>query len=185
MLALVAAAALAVGCSAAGDDPIASPSTAFPTGSPSGAGTTGSPGAGDGQASPAAATGRLSSGSVSITLTGDLTFDRTLEHLVSSVYEPPPGALVLVWTAGGSNATTLGIGGASFTGSRPTSTSLTFNLVVQSSGGVATFQSMDAKCQITIDEATRGRVAGSYRCPALSSATGEVVQAQGSFEAEA
>jgi hypothetical protein len=187
-LALLAISLLAAGCSASEDEPTVSPSSAFPTGSgtASGSGATGSSGAsGGGQASPDAATGRLSSGSVTIVLTGDLPVDRTLEQLITTVYEPPPGALVLVWTAGGSNATTLGIGGASFTGSRPTSTSLTFNLVVQSSGGVATFQSMDGECRITIDEATRGRVAGSYRCPALSSTTGEVVDAQGSFEAEA
>jgi hypothetical protein len=182
-LAVLAVSMLAAGCSKAEDGPIASPSSAFPsatgaTGASGGSGSTGLP-----AGSPGAATGQLSDGSVTIALTGDLAFERTLERLISTVYEPPPGALVLVWTAGGTNATTLGIGGASFTGTRPTSTSLTFNLVVQAPDGVATFQSMDGECQITVDEATRDRIAGSYRCPALSSTDGQVVDARGSFRA--
>jgi hypothetical protein len=167
------------------EEPIASPSSAFPStaGATGGSGGSG-PRAGQTSSQDPAA-GRLSSGSVTIALTGDLTFERTLEQLISTVYEPPPGALVLVWTAGGTNATTLGIGGASFTGTRPTSASLTFSLVVQAPEGVATFQSVDGECQITIDDATRNRVAGSYRCPDLSSTTGDVVDARGSFRAGA
>ncbi len=188
--ALLVFAALVPGCSKGQEEPIASPSSVFPSASGATAGTTGITDATGGTAglpttSPGEATGHVTSGSVSLRLSGDLAFERTLDQLVSTVYQPPPGALVLVWTAGGTNATTLGIGGASFTGTRPTSASLTFNAVVQTSGEIATFSSTNGECQITIDEATETRIAGSYRCPDLSSGTGEVVHAEGSFQAEA
>ena len=66
------------------------------------------------------ATGKVSSGQAAFTLTGDIRTSKTLANLVSTVYAPPPGGMALVWTAGGNDATTVGLRGISSPGrSRP------------------------------------------------------------------
>ena len=136
--------------------------------------------------SPGSATGHVNGGTVSFKITGDIKVRRTLDQMVSTVYEQPPGgSLVLVWTAGESNVTTVGIGGASFTGTMPTSPTLTLTLVVQTSAGIAAFQSHAGECEITIDVATKTQIAGTLRCTEFAGATGQVVNVSGSFQAEA
>ena len=205
-LALLAIGVLAVACSTDEEPPLASPSSIFPseTGSTSGAtGATGiTGGSGSSEAtgasgptsatgglpttSPGSATGHVNGGSVSFKTTGNVKIERTLEQMVSTVYEPPPaGALVLVWTAGESNATTVGIGGASFSGTMPTSSTLVLTLVIQTSDGVGAFQSRAGECEITIDVATQNEIAGTFRCSDLAAPTGQqVVDVTGSFQAE-
>ncbi len=190
-LALLAIAVLAVACSKDEEQPIASPSSVFPsetgstTGASGGTGASGTTGALP-TTSPGSATGLVHGGTVRLHATGDIEIERTLDQMVSTVYEPPPGgALVLVWTAGGSNATTFGIGGSSFTGTMPTSSALVLSLVIQTSAGVGAFQSRNGECSITIDVATEDELAGGFVCSDLAGSSGEVVNASGSFQAEA
>ncbi len=206
-LALLAILALASACSKDEGEPLTSPSSAFatgttggvtgstgptgPTASSGGSGATGVTGASGATGdlpttSPGSATGHVNGGTVSLKTTGDFKVDLTLDQMVSTVYEPPPGgALVLVWTGGESDATTIGIGGSSFSGTMPTSPTLVLTLVIQTSDGIAAFTSHDGECDIAIDIATETKIAGSFRCPDLAMATGQVVNASGSFQAEA
>jgi hypothetical protein len=196
VLVLFAAASMGVACSQRDEGPPASPSSAFPTGTTGSdvVDTTGPMGATAGTgstgglpiASPGSATGQLGSGTVTFETTGTFEVHRTLDQMVSTVYRPPPdGGLVLVWTAGGGDATTVGIGGASFTGTRPTSATLTLTFVVQSSGGIGAFKSSDGECEITIDVATETAIGGDFRCSDVAAQTGQVVSVTGSFRAEA
>lgn len=202
-LALLTILALASACSKDEEEPLTSASSAFltgttgvtgstgltgPTASSGGTGATGASGTtGDlPTTSPGSATGHVNGGTVTFKTTGDIRVDLTLDQMASTVYEPPPGgALVLVWTAGGSDATTLGIGGSSFSGTMPTSPALVLTLVIQASDDIAAFTSHDGECDITIDVATETKIAGSFRCPDLAMLTGQVVNASGSFQAEA
>ena len=206
-LALLAILSLASACSKDEHEPLTSPSSAFATGTTGGGtggtGFTGASGATGGSGgtgvtgasgatgdlpttSPGSATGHVNGGTMSIKSTGDFKVDLTLDQMVSTVYEPPPGgALVLVWTAGESDATTLGIGGSSFSGTMPTSPALVLTLVIQTSDGIAAFTSHAGECDITIDVATETKIAGGFRCPRLAMATGQVVNVSGSFQAEA
>jgi hypothetical protein len=127
--------------------------------------------------------GALISGSVSIRLSGDVALETTLSTLASGVASAPPGGFALVWTAGGTAATVVGIGGGSFTGTRPTAPTLTLSIAAQSDAGVHAFISSDGECSITIDVAETTRIEGSFECTALPSSTGEVIDASGSFEA--
>jgi hypothetical protein len=104
--------------------------------------------------------------------------------LVSGVYTAPPGGFALVWTAGGTDATIVGIGGASFVGTRPTSPEMTLTLTVQTADGIASFLSIDGECDVTIDVALEREVAGSFRCDDLASDAGDVVDVAATFEAE-
>jgi hypothetical protein len=127
--------------------------------------------------------GTLTSGRVSIRLSGDVALEATLSNLVSGVASPPPGGFALVWTAGDTAATVVGIGGGSFTGARPTAPTLTLSIAAQSDTGVHAFVSSDGECSITIDVAETTRLEGSFECTRLRSSTGEVIDASGSFEA--
>jgi hypothetical protein len=172
-------------CYQDGEEPLPLPSSAF---QPS-TGATGPTGSGPGggglpTTSPGAATGNLTDGSVELRTTGDLEVERTLPVLVSAVYSAPPGGFALVWTAGGTDATIVGIGGASFVGTRPTSPEMTLTLTVQTADGIASFLSIDGECDVTIDVALEREVAGSFRCDDLASDAGDVVDVAATFEAE-
>jgi hypothetical protein len=187
VLALVVAAA----CSQTEEGQLPLPTSAFPSSSgATGAGGTGptasgpTGGIGLPTTSPGDATGNLTGGNVELTTSGDLEVERTLPTLVSAVYAAPPGGFALVWTAGGTDATIVGIGGASFVGTRPTSPELTLTLTVQTADGIASFLSMDGECDVTIDEALEREIAGSFRCDDLPSDDGDVVSGAATFEAE-
>lgn len=197
-LALLTIAALAAACSNDGEvGP--SPSSAFPTetsgatgdtavtgatGSTSTTGTTGATGASGLTGIPGSGLGSVSSGTATIRTTGSIRVRRTVGELVTRVYEPPPGTLALTWTAGEGNATTLSIGGTSFTGTMATSSSLTLTIVVQASGGLGAFMSRGGECEITIATATDEGLAGTYECSDLTDPSGQVVDASGTFDAE-
>lgn len=183
----------AVACSDDDEEPLPIPSSAFPSptsgdgGTPDGTGPTASGPAGASglpTTSPAAGTGNLTAGSVSFQTSGDLEVDRTLPVLVSAVYTPAPGGFALVWTAGGTDATVVGMGGGSFVGTRPTSPVLTLTLTVQTADGIASFLSVDGECDVTIDVALEREIAGSFRCSDLPSNAGDVVAVSATFEAE-
>jgi hypothetical protein len=83
-------------------------------------------------------------------VTGGIRTSKALTDLVSTVYAPPPGAMALMWTAGGTDATTVGVGGVSFTGTQPTSPTLSLTITVQSKSAITTLISSAGECRITI-----------------------------------
>lgn len=126
----------------------------------------------------------LSTGRVSITLAGDIRATKAAAQLLSAVYAPPPGGMALVWTAGGTDATTFGLGGPSFTGQQTTSPSFSLTLTVQTKDTIATFVSSAGECAVTIGVADANGIAGEFSCAGLSSGTGQIVDANGSFTAQ-
>lgn len=197
----VLAAAVLAGCSAEPDQPPALPSSFFSSATPvlTGAtsvtatgpsgtshGASGTPGAlptgstGTTGADP----GDLSRGVLSIRVTGGLRAQNTLHELISAVYSPPPGGIALVWTAGGIDPTTVGIGGASFVGTQPTAPTLRMTITALSAGGgFETFESSDGECTVTLGEVSASRIVGSFRCSSLRSSSGVTVDAAGTFAA--
>jgi hypothetical protein len=172
--------AFAAACSEDRIGPLPSPSSQFPSETPvAPTGTTG----GLPAASLAEGSGNLTNGEVTLHVAGDVEVDKTLVQLVTAVFTPSPGGVALVWTAGGTDASTVGIGGPSFVGSQATSASLSLTLVVHSEGEILGFSSTNGECEITIDVATEAELSGGFACRGLTSSTGEVVDVSASFEA--
>jgi hypothetical protein len=130
------------------------------------------------------ATGKVSSGQAAFTLSGDIRTSKTLANLVSTVYAPPPGGMALVWTAGGNDATTVGLGGISFTGTQPTSPSLSLTITVQDKGAITAFISSAGECTVTIGLASGSQISGAFNCTGLSAGSNVMVDATGSFNAQ-
>jgi hypothetical protein len=133
---------------------------------------------------PGGATGKLSSGQVAFTLTGGIRTSKALENLISTVYAPPPGGMALVWTAGGIDATTFGLGGLSFTGTQPTSPALSLSITVQDKNAITNFISSAGECTITIGLASAEWISGAFTCRDLSGGSNVVVDVTGSFNAQ-
>jgi len=130
------------------------------------------------------ATGNVSSGQAAFTVRRDIRTSKALSNLVSSVYAPPPGGMALVWTAGGTDPSTVGIGGLSFTGTQPTSPSLSLTITVQDQSDITTFISSAGECSITIGVASAGQVSGAFTCTDLSGGSNVQVDVTGSFNAQ-
>ena len=176
--------------------PSVSPSSAFPsgTGQPTGGNgipsgviggvPTGALGSGGvlPSTSPGAGTGNISSGQITVQVSGDIDTQTTLTQLISAVYSAPPGGMALVWTGEGTNPSTVGLGGTSFVGTRPTSPTLILTLVAIGDTSES-FTSIDGECMVTIDTAGPTDVAGSFTCRALKSTSGAVVDVSGAFQA--
>lgn len=182
VLAVSAIATLAACTGGDGEAP-PSPSSAFPseTGA-TGPATTGSSGELP-TTSPGSATGNLTRGVVSFRLSGDVAAEKTLQNLITAVYAPPPGALAVVWAARGTDASVVGLGGESFTGTRRTTSTLSLSITAQTSQGIASFLSVSGECEVTIDVAEEDEVAGRFSCTGLVSPAGEVVDVTASFRA--
>jgi hypothetical protein len=133
--------------------------------------------------SPASVAGAITRGEVMLRMTGDVRVTTTLRELVSTVYTPPPGGIALVWTAGGTDPSTLGIGGSSFVGTQVTGTALQLTLTVATGSGFETFVSFEGECDVTIGEASARRIDGSIRCASLTSSNGVVVDVAATFSA--
>ena len=182
--------ALLNACSKDEPAPVVEPTSAFqPTGSTGATAATGPTAAtgttGNLQTTTAgAATGKVSSGQAAFTLTGDIRTSKALGNLVSTVYAPPPGGMALVWTAGGNDPTTVGLGGISFTGTQPTSPSLSLTITVQDKGAITAFISSAGECTVTIGLASASQISGAFNCTALSAGPRATVDATGSFDAQ-
>jgi hypothetical protein len=129
-------------------------------------------------------TGTLASGQAAVTVNGDVRASKTMSNLFAGVYAAPPGGMAVVWTAGGSDATTLGLGGLSFTGTQPTAATLSLTLTVQTSGEISSFVSTAGECSVTIGLASASELSGAFTCSGLVGSAGEVVDASGSFAAQ-
>jgi hypothetical protein len=181
-------------CSDDEPPPVVEPTSAFQptgsTGSTAATGSTGTTGETGGTiddlptTTPGSATGNISSGEAAFALTGGIRTSKTLRNLVSTVYAPPPGGMALVWTAGGADATTVGLGGVSFTGTQPTSPTLSLTITVQSKNTITTFISAAGECRVTIGLATADQISGAFSCTDLSGGSNEVVDVTGSFNAQ-
>jgi collagen type I alpha len=189
--ALLAPLALASACSEDEPPSVVVPSSAFgETGETGTTGATGGVPTGETgeppiEIPPTGATGgNVEAGQAALSVTGDIQASKAVGNLVSSVYAPPPGGMALVWTAGGTDATTIGLGGLSFTGSQRTSPTLSLTLTVQTDDGIANFQSMNGECSITIGAAGANQVSGTFTCTDLQGDGGQVIDATGSFNAQ-
>ena len=174
-------------CSKDEPTPVVEPTSAFrPTGATAATGLSGATGTTGNlpTATAGAATGKVSSGQAAFTLTGDIRTSKALGNLVSTVYAPPPGGMALVWTAGGNDATTVGLGGISFTGTQPTSPSLSLTITVQDEGAITAFISSAGECTVTIGLASGDQISGAFNCTGLSAGSNVVVDATGSFNAQ-
>lgn len=185
LLALAIVTALGPACS--GSDPGApsSPTSAFrPTTSPSANGQPTGPTATGGLPvdTGVAATGTLTQGALRLGITGAVELTAELTRLLSGVSSPPPGGFAVVWTAD-ADATTVGIGGGSFVGTRPTSPTLVLSVTAQTSDGLSTWVSTAGECRVTIETASRSRLAGSFACEHVTSDAGEVGDVSAEFEA--
>ena len=127
--------------------------------------------------------GKLKSGQAAFTVIGDLKTSAALPNLVSGAYAPPPGVLAIVWAAGGADASNVGLGGLSFTGTKPTSPMLTLTVTVQAKETVATFVSSAGECRVTIGQASADRLAGAFNCSNLSDGSNKI-DLTGSFSAQ-
>ena len=159
------------------------------TGSTAATGSTGTTGETGGiedlpTTSPGSATGNISSGQAAFTVTGGIRTSKALTDLVSTVYAPPPGAMALMWTAGGTDAITVGVGGVSFTGTQPTSPSLSLTITVQRENAITTLISSAGECRITIGLASADQISGAFTCTDLSGGSNAVVDVTGSFNAQ-
>ncbi len=194
-LAMLALAASLAVCSKDEPAPVIQPTSAFqPTGStgatgPTATGPTGQTATGATgidqlpTTTKGIATGNLKTGQAAFNVTGDLHGSATLPTLVTAAYAPPPGVLAIVWAAGGADASNLGIGGLSFSGSKPTSGTLTLTVTVQIKGNIATFVSSNGECQVTIGGATAKQLSGAFNCRNLSDGS-NTVNITGSFNAQ-
>ena len=172
-------------CSTDDATPVVEPTSAFqPTGATGPTAETGGTTGNLPTTAPGAATGKVSSGEAAFTLTGDIGTSKALEDLVSTVYAPPPGGMALVWTAGGNDATTVGLGGISFTGTQPTSPSLSLSITVQDEGAITAFISSAGECTVTIGLASGSQISGAFNCSNLSAGPEATVDATGSFNAQ-
>lgn len=133
---------------------------------------------------PPGSTGNLASGQAAVSVSGDVNANKAMPNLFAGVYAPPPGGMALVWTAGGTDSTTLGLGGLSFTGTQPTAPTLSLTLTIQTSAKIASFTSTAGECSITIGAAGVDQVSGVFTCSDLLGSSGEVVDASGSFAAQ-
>ena len=181
-------------CSEDEPPPVMEPTSAFqPTGSTGSTAATGSAGT-TGETggtiddlpttTPGSATGNISTGQAAFAVTGGIRTSKTLRNLVSTVYAPPPGGMALVWTAGGTDATTVGLGGVSFTGTQPTSPTLSLSITVQSKDAITTLISAAGECSITIGLATADQISGAFSCRDLSDGSNEMIDVTGSFNAQ-
>jgi len=188
LIALVASCTLLAACSEDEASPNVPPSSAFPTTGATGpaSGSTGVTGLTGvlPTSSPAEETGNLSGGEATLIVTGDVQANKVLPTLISSIYTTPPGGMSIVWTAGGTDASTLGIGGLSFVGSKPTAPTLILTFTTQTDAAISTFVSMAGECTITIGVATQDELAGAFTCADLSGTEGQVVDVTGSFSAQ-
>ena len=184
--ALLASIALTSACSEDEPPSVVVPSSAFgETGETGITGATGPTGEPPIEIPPTGATGgNVAAGQAALSVTGDVQASKAIGNLVSSVYAPPPGGMALVWTAGGTDATTLGLGGLSFTGSQRTSPTLSLTLTVQNGNDIASFRSSAGECSITIGAAETNQIAGTFTCTDLLGDGGQVVDATGSFNAQ-
>jgi hypothetical protein len=188
--ALLAPTTFASACSEDESPSVVEPSSAF--GETGETGSTGSTGAPTGATSeppsipplPTGSTGEVADGAAALSVSGDIVASKAIDNLVSSVYAPPPGGMALVWTAGGTDATTIGLGGLSFTGSQRTSPILSLTLTVQIDDDIVSFQSMDGECSITIGAAGTNQISGTFTCTDLEGDGGQVIDATGSFNAQ-
>jgi hypothetical protein len=133
--------------------------------------------------SPSTGSGTLTQGRATIRFTGDVQARATLTNLLTGVVSPPPGGFAVVWTAGGTNATTLGLGGGTAIGTQPTSPTLVLSLVAQTDAGVFSWTSIEGECDVTIATATATRFAGSLTCDGLASGDDTVVDVSATFQA--
>ena len=180
-------------CSEDEPTPVVEPTSAFQptgsTGSTAATGSTGTTGETGGiedlpTTSPGSATGNISSAQAAFTVTGGIRTSKALTDLVSTVYAPPPGAMALMWMAGGTDATTVGVGGVSFTGTQPTSPTLSLTITVQRKNAITTLISSAGECRITIGLASADQISGAFTCTDLSGGSNAVVDVTGSFNAQ-
>lgn len=177
-----------LGASCGGDDPAppASPTSAFPSGTGSAGGPTGSTASGPTGTLPSpgpGGSGDLARGSIDLRIAGDVELRTRLTRLVTGFASPPPGGFAVVWTGEGLDATTVGIGGASFVGTQTSSPTLVLTITAQTADGLFTWVSSAGECEVRLEAAAADRFEGTFMCPGLAATSGTVVDVSASFRA--
>ncbi len=182
---LVILAMLGPVCADGDQAPPVSPSSAFPsqTGAPSGPTATSASGSTGSTASGPTGTGDLTQGTLRLQIAGDVELETSLPRLITGVVTPSPGAVAVVWSGAGADATTVGIGGTSFVGTEVSSPTLVVTITAQTTDGLFTWVSTAGECEVRLEAAGTDRVAGSFTCRALTASSGEVADVSATFEA--
>jgi len=128
-------------------------------------------------------TGSVNVGNASITVSGALQTSQSTMALASpAIYSPPPGTFTLAWMTG--TAAGFALGGTSFVGTQPTSTTLRLTFFVHSISSTATFASDDGGCDVTVTAAAANAFDGTFSCAGVTDVNGTLtVDAQGTFSA--
>ena len=127
-------------------------------------------------------TGSLSVGNASIAVSGAMhVSEPNLLLSGPTIYAPPPGAFSLGWEAGDVG---FALGGTSFVGNHPTSSTLRLTFSIPSGAGTASFASDDGRCDVIVTTAVVSAFAGTFSCAGITDEDGSiVVNAQGTFGA--
>jgi hypothetical protein len=176
-----------------GTESLGPPPEAVPTGnapppvasSRAATGVTGATGAGSSGSLPTTSpgiTGSVDTGNATIAVSGALQTTQTTLPLASpAIYAPPPGSFTLAWTTPTAG---FALGGTSFIGTEPTSSTLRLTFFVHSASGTASFAPGDGACSVTVTTAEATAFDGTFSCVGVSDVNGTlVVSAQGTFSA--
>ena len=125
--------------------------------------------------------GRLADGEARLDVSGDLRESVTLGLRPDSVYSASPGGMSLSFEDERGNR--LGVGGATFTGTRTTSLQLLLTITI---GGnePSLFVSEGGECTVRVDRADATGVDGAFDCADLANEEASI-DATGTFSASA
>ncbi|MGH2739721.1 MAG: hypothetical protein ACRDH6_04460 [Actinomycetota bacterium] len=125
--------------------------------------------------------GPLTSGEARVEISGDIaeSFNLGLDFGGTLIYQPPNGAMAVVWSNGQSRS--FAIAAPFFTGTQQTSNEVSITITTSD---VSLFISNAGECEITLDQADEQELQGSFSCRRLKG-TNQTVNASGTFSASA
>lgn len=123
--------------------------------------------------------GPLTSGEARVAITGDLSesFTLGLDLGGTLIYQPPSGAMAVVWSDGQSRS--FALAAPFFDGTQATSNEVSITITTSD---VSLFISNAGECEITLDQADEQGLRGTFECRRLRG-TNQTVNASGRFSA--
>lgn len=127
-------------------------------------------------------TGSVSVGNATMAVSGGMQTTQNALPLASpAVYAPPPGTFTLAWET---TAAGFALGGTTFIGTRPTSSTLRLTFFIETASGTSSFASDDGRCDVTVTTAELSAFQGTFSCAGIPDEDGTVVvNTQGTFGA--